>query len=177
MTASGAVCTGRIRVDGRLRIGLTGSPVVAAAGEFSTDALRDRRAFGGLSADVSALSAKAVGWFVLTARRRRTTAAMLFDAELDFARGGKLEVSELGARRGFRGPFVADWCVSELALVVRCGIAAVHYALMAALAMTRLTERIPRTCPGPDIGLSAARSNQAKFVSDCATVVLTSARS
>jgi hypothetical protein len=72
---------------------LTGTSVVAAAGDVSTDALRGRRVFGGWSADVSALSAKAVGWFVLTARRRRTSVEPSFAAGLDFARRGKLEQS------------------------------------------------------------------------------------
>jgi hypothetical protein len=43
---------------------------------------------------VSALSVKAVGWFVLTARRGRTVVDVSFAVVLDFVRRGKLELSE-----------------------------------------------------------------------------------
>jgi len=44
-------------------------------------------------ADVPALSATAVGWFVLTARRGRTPVKVSFAAVLGFVRWGKLELS------------------------------------------------------------------------------------
>ncbi len=40
-------CNAAVRVDARLRIGLTGTSVVAAAGDVSTEALRGRPGVGG----------------------------------------------------------------------------------------------------------------------------------
>jgi hypothetical protein len=136
------VCTALLRVETRLRLGLADAVVVAAAEEASIDTLRIRRTFGGRTADVSALSATAVGWFVVTVRRRRGPVEVSFAVVLDFVRRAKLESAALDECRGFRGWFVEGTCASGASLVVRRGIASEHYAFATGHAMTRFAERI-----------------------------------
>lgn len=93
------------------------------------------------------MSAKTVGWFVLTARRGRTTADVSFAAVHGFARRGKLELLVFDDSRGFRGRFVEGWFGVSSSVVVRRGIASEHYALATGRARTVIGERIPKTAP------------------------------